>query len=187
MWALIDNYDSFTYILWHYLLEIHEDVRVWKNDALSAEALAELNPESIILSPGPCRPVNAGNMMDIIRQFYQQTPILGICLGHQALGEFFGARLVEAHYPMHGKVSPVHHEQIGIFQGLPNPIQVMRYHSLVLDNWENTALQPLAFTEEKELMAFRHREYPCTGIQFHPESIMTEQGKGLLANWAKAL
>ena len=187
MWALIDNYDSFTYILWHYLLELHDDVRVWKNDEINAEDLQKLNPERIILSPGPCRPANAGNMMNIIRQFYRQTPILGICLGHQALGEFFGARLVEAKYPMHGKVSAVFHEQKGIFKGLSDPLNVMRYHSLILDNWENTGMLPLAFTKEKELMAFQHRQYPCTGIQFHPESVMTEQGKDMLANWAKAL
>lgn len=187
MWALIDNYDSFTYILWHYLLELHEDVRVWKNDEIDAEDLRELNPKRIILSPGPCRPTSAGNMMSIIRQFYQQTPILGICLGHQALGEFFGAQLVEASYPMHGKVSAVFHEHKGMFKGLPNPLNVMRYHSLILNKWENTDLLPLAFTEKKELMAFQHQKYPCTGIQFHPESVMTGQGKEMLANWTKAL
>lgn len=187
MWALIDNYDSFTYILRHYLQELHDDVRVWKNDELDAGALVNLSPEKIILSPGPCRPASAGNMMSIIRQFYEQTPILGICLGHQALGEFFGARLVEGAYPMHGKVSPVFHADSGIFKGLPNPLSVMRYHSLVLDSWEDIEIVPLAFTEQKELMAFQHRKYPCTGIQFHPESVMTEQGREMLANWAKAM
>lgn len=184
MWALIDNYDSFTYILWHYLLELHPDVRIWKNDAITATGLQSLNPERIILSPGPCRPETAGNMMEIISCFHATTPILGICLGHQAIGQFFAAKLVKASQPMHGKTSEVFHHGDSIFKDLPNPIRVMRYHSLLLEDTEETGLLSLAFTEEKELMAFRHQRFPCTGIQFHPESIKTDFGKEMLKNWA---
>lgn len=183
MWALIDNYDSFTYILWHYLLELHPEVVVWKNDAINAAELRRLNPERIILSPGPCRPESAGNMMEIIASFYRKTPILGICLGHQALGTFFGAKLSYAARPFHGKTSEVRHLGNAIFKGLPNPVQVMRYHSLLLEDWDETVIHPLAFTKEKELMAFRHRQFPCMGIQFHPESVKTEFGKQMLQNW----
>lgn len=187
MWALIDNYDSFTYMLWHYLQALHPDVKVWKNDAISAKELSLQNPERIILSPGPCRPEYAGNMMEIIRSFYRQKPILGICLGHQALGTFWGARLSYAVRPFHGKTSAVMHEGKAVFKDLPNPVQVMRYHSLLLEDWDETIIEPLAFTAEKELMAFRHRQYPCTGIQFHPESVKTEFGMQMLRNWSDDL
>jgi anthranilate synthase/aminodeoxychorismate synthase-like glutamine amidotransferase len=174
-------------MLQHYLLELHPDVRVWKNDEINASDLQQLNPQRIILSPGPCRPETAGNMMDIIASFHQQTPILGVCLGHQALGQFFGAKLERALQPMHGKTSEIFHEGRSVFKDLPNPIKVMRYHSLLLKETKHTDLLPLAYTPDKELMAFRHQKYPCTGIQFHPESIKTEYGKEMLLNWATEL
>lgn len=183
MWALIDNYDSFTYILWHYLLELHSDVRIWKNDEITAGQLRTLNPERIILSPGPGRPENAGNMMDIIDTFHAITPILGVCLGHQAIGKYFGAELVHARHPMHGKTSDIFHEGNFIFKNLPNPLSVMRYHSLLLHGLEHCDLEALAYTSDQELMAFRHRKFPCTGVQFHPESIKTQAGKELFRNW----
>jgi len=185
MWALIDNYDSFTYILHHYLTALHGDVHVWKNDGISIDRLAGLNPQRIILSPGPRRPQQAGITMDVIRHFHARVPILGICLGHQAIGAFFGAALVRAQQPMHGKTSAIYHRNSSIFRDVPNGFEAMRYHSLVLEHWEGTDLVPLAFTREKELMAFRHRHYPCMGLQFHPESVLTAHGALLLSNWSR--
>jgi anthranilate synthase/aminodeoxychorismate synthase-like glutamine amidotransferase len=184
MWALIDNYDSFTHILHHYLLQLHTDVRVFRNDDLTVEALAALDPERIIISPGPGRPLQAGITNEVIRQFHTTTPILGICLGHQALGEFYGATLVKADRPVHGSTTAVEHKHDDLFAGVPNMFQAMRYHSLILRNWGALPLKPLAFTEKRELMAFRHEHYPSVGIQFHPESILTEQGMQMLANWS---
>lgn len=183
MWALIDNYDSFTHILQHYLLQLHADVRVFRNDELSAEALQTLHPERIIISPGPQTPAEAGITNDVIARFYRHIPILGICLGHQALGMFFGATLAKAKQPVHGITAAISHNQEDIFKGIPQGFNAMRYHSLILENWEQAEIQPLAFTVEGELMAFRHPVFPAAGIQFHPESILTEYGKQLLENW----
>lgn len=183
MWVLIDNYDSFTYILHHYLLQLHPEVTIFRNDAISVAELATLSPERIIISPGPQTPYEAGITLDVIRYFYKQIPILGICLGHQALGLHFGAKLSKAIKPVHGKTSKLRHVGVDLFEGVDPGIAVMRYHSLVVKNWEDTGLIPLAFTEEDELMAFRHNIYPCTGMQFHPESILTEHGITLLYNW----
>ena len=183
MWALIDNYDSFTHILHHYLLQLHDDVRIFRNDEISVTVLAELNPARIIISPGPQTPAEAGITNEVIAHFYRQTPILGVCLGHQALGMFFGATLTKAIRPVHGMTEAILHNQEDIFRDIPSGFNAMRYHSLILKDWEQTAIQPLAFTAEQELMAFRHPVFPATGIQFHPESVLTEYGMQLLKNW----
>lgn len=180
---LIDNYDSFTYILHHYLLQLHPDVRVFRNDGISVPQLLEMNPQRIIISPGPQTPDEAGITMDVISAFHGQIPILGVCLGHQALGQFFGASVQRGSRPVHGSTSAVQHRQEHIFQGIPPGFQAMRYHSLIVCNWEQTALQPLGFTDDGVLMAFRHPIFPVTGLQFHPESVLTEHGLHLLRNW----
>jgi len=184
MWVLIDNYDSFTYILHHYLMQLHPDVRVFRNDALSVEALQQLAPERIILSPGPRKPQNAGITNAVIQHFHREIPLLGICLGHQAIGVFLGATLTKASRPVHGMTTPIIHRQEGIFKGIPTSFEAMRYHSLLLQDWEPAGIRPLAFSESGELMAFDHPEFPVTGIQFHPESILTAYGMQLLHNWA---
>jgi anthranilate synthase/aminodeoxychorismate synthase-like glutamine amidotransferase len=183
MWILLDNYDSFSYILLDYLRQVHKEVMIFKNDELSINDLKRLTPERIILSPGPQRPEQNGITNEVIRNFYDTTPLLGICLGHQALGQFFGADLCKARKPMHGKVSSLIHTAQSVFSGLPDRFPAMRYHSLVLENWAGTDLIPLAFTSEGELMAFEHRIFPCVGFQFHPESVLTENGMQLLKNW----
>jgi anthranilate synthase/aminodeoxychorismate synthase-like glutamine amidotransferase len=183
MWILLDNYDSFTHILHHYLLGLHDDVRIFRNDEISIEALQELQPERIIISPGPQTPRHAGITNAVVHAFHKTIPILGICLGHQALGEYFGATLSKAVKPVHGKTSTVAHSGHRLFEHIPQHFEVMRYHSLLLLDWEQTALQALAFTDEGELMVMRHPDYPCVGIQFHPESILTADGRQLLENW----
>ncbi|KAA5533470.1 aminodeoxychorismate/anthranilate synthase component II [Taibaiella lutea] len=183
MWALIDNYDSFTHILHHYLLQLQTDVVVFRNDAITLQELIKLNPERIIISPGPQTPKEAGITNEVIRHFVTRIPILGICLGHQALGEYFGAELALASKPVHGNTSSIIHNGEGLFKEIPASFNAMRYHSLILKHWEVTSVIPLAFTPENELMAFRHEVYPATGIQFHPESILTEYGMQLLRNW----
>ncbi|WP_118974253.1 anthranilate synthase component II [Taibaiella koreensis] len=184
MWVLIDNYDSFTYILHHYLLQLHQEVQVYRNDAISLAELQRLAPERIILSPGPRRPKDAGITNEVVRHFYRETPLLGICLGHQAIGAFLGATLTKATRPVHGMTSPILHRQEGIFSDIPVGFEAMRYHSLILRDWEDTGIRPLAFSTEQELMAFDHPVFPVTGIQFHPESVLTACGMQLLKNWA---
>jgi anthranilate synthase/aminodeoxychorismate synthase-like glutamine amidotransferase len=183
MWVLIDNYDSFTHILHHYLLQLHDDVVVYRNDALTIEEIKILNPDRIIISPGPKTPLDAGITNEVIRHFFNRKPILGICLGHQALGTFFGGTLSKATRPVHGSTTPVFHSKEGLFANIPSAFNVMRYHSLVIKDWEQTAIKPLAFTADHELMAFSHEQYPVVGIQFHPESILTEHGHQILSNW----
>lgn len=185
MWILLDNYDSFTYILHHYLLQTGNACTVYRNDELTLQQLIDLQPSRLIISPGPETPLQAGITMDAIKHFHDKIPILGICLGHQALGMFFGGRLLHAPYPMHGKTSEVKHNGHTLFNTCPNPITVMRYHSLVVDGFENTGLQALALTEDGSIMALTHDTYPCIGIQFHPESIGTTDGLQLLKNWAE--
>ena len=183
MWVLIDNYDSFTHILHHYLLQLHDSVVVYRNDAITVEELKTLDPDRIIISPGPKTPLDAGITNEVIRYFYNRKPILGICLGHQALGTFFGGTLSKATRPVHGSTTPVFHNEEGLFANIPSTFNVMRYHSLIIKDWEHTGIKPLAFTAEQELMAFCHQEYPVVGIQFHPESILTEYGQQILLNW----
>ena len=186
MWVLIDNYDSFTYILHHYLLQTGNDCRVFRNDEITVDELKAMQPERIILSPGPETPLQAGICMDVIKEFHQTIPLLGICLGHQALGMYFGAELIHAPYPMHGKTSPVSHNGHEIFRDIRSPFEVMRYHSLSINALEKTELIELARSEDdQQIMAIAHRTFPCVGIQFHPESIGTNDGLQMLKNWAE--
>lgn len=185
MWILLDNYDSFTYILHHYLLQTGNECKVYRNDELTIEQLKTLNPERLIISPGPETPLQAGICMDAIAAFHDKIPILGVCLGHQALGMYFGAELVHAPYPMHGKTSEVSHDGHTLFADVPNPFTVMRYHSLALEMSGAKDLQALAFSkDDNTIMALAHKQHPCIGIQFHPESIGTTDGQQMLNNWA---
>ncbi len=184
MLLMIDNYDSFTYNLVQYLGELGEDVRVVRNDEMSADDLERLAPERIVVSPGPCTPNEAGISLEAIRRFAGRVPILGVCLGHQAIGQAFGGRVVHAQTLMHGKVSPIHHAGKGVFRGLPTPYSATRYHSLAI---ERASLPPelevTAWTEDGEIMGVRHRTLRVEGVQFHPESILTEHGHALLRNF----
>lgn len=185
MWVLLDNYDSFTYILHHYLLQTGHDCEVYRNDELSLQQLIQLQPERLIISPGPETPLQAGICMSAINHFHRHIPILGICLGHQALGMYFGAELVRLPYPMHGKTSEVMHNGNVLFSGIPSPFTAMRYHSLAIEEIDKTDLLPLATTADDHInMVIRHKHYHCTGIQFHPESVGTTSGQQLLHNWA---
>ena len=185
MYILIDNYDSFTYILHDYLLQTGNECRVYRNDEITVAELEQMAPSRIIISPGPETPVQAGITMAVIDRFHRHTPILGVCLGHQALGMYFGAKLVKLGYPMHGKTSEVSHNSHRLFRGMPDPFMVMRYHSLAIEGLQGTPLLPLANTADGTLMALAHREYPCIGVQFHPESIGTPFGLQLLKNWTE--
>ena len=183
MFVLIDNYDSFTYILHHYLLMTGNECAVYKNDEITIDELIELNPDRIIISPGPETPVQAGITMSVIEQFHAKIPILGVCLGHQALGMYFGARLVHT-APMHGKTSEVSHNGHALFANIPAPFTAMRYHSLAIDRLESTELLAVAHTSDGTVMALAHPRFPCVGVQFHPESVGTEHGLKLIRNWA---
>ena len=180
MILLIDNYDSFVYNLARYVRELELETLVYRHDAISLNDIASLGPSHIILSPGPCTPREAGISTVVVRRFAVSTPILGVCLGHQCIGEAFGGRIVRAARPMHGKVSSVTHDGSGIFAGLPSPFHVTRYHSLVIDSAPE-ALRVTAWSETGEIMAVQHREYPTVGVQFHPESALTEYGYRILA------
>ena len=184
MILLIDNYDSFTYNLFHYLGEIGAEVQVYRNDKITLEKIAELKPEKIVISPGPCTPKEAGISCDAIRRFGDKTPILGVCLGHQCIGAAFGGEIVRAPTIMHGKLSDIIHDSKTIFQSLKNPFAAMRYHSLVIDpNRLPAELTVSARTSDDVIMGVRHRSHPVEGVQFHPESILTEEGKKLLKNF----
>jgi len=186
MVLVIDNYDSFTYNLVQYLGELGAEVQVVRNDALTVEEVLRLAPERIVLSPGPCTPNEAGICVPLIRAAAGKIPILGVCLGHQAIGAAFGGEIVRALRPMHGKTSLVHHTGVGVFRGLPNPLRVIRYHSLVIRRDSLPAeLEITAETDEGEIMGVRHRHYPIEGVQFHPESIMSEAGMELLQNFLR--
>lgn len=185
MWVLIDNYDSFSNILHLYLQQIQECL-IFRNDAITIEELKQLNPSRIILSPGPKTPHEAGICLDIIEHFHASTPILGICLGHQALGIYFGAELVRSSYPQHGKVSCVDHTQHPLFKGIDTRFEVMRYHSLELKINSDSPLKSIAVSKfDNAIMAIAHETFPVIGIQFHPESIGTKLGMQLLENWSE--
>lgn len=182
MWVLIDNYDSFTHILHHYLLQTGHECVVYRNDAISLSQLKALSPSRLIISPGPETPLQAGISMEAIAHFYNRVPVLGICLGHQAIGMHFGAELVHSNEPVHGKVREITHNNTGIFSDLPSPMPVMRYHSLSIKPCEE--LDVSAVTADGTIMAVQHKVYPCIGLQFHPESIGTPSGLAMLQNWA---
>lgn len=186
MWVLIDNYDSFTYILHHYLLQTGNECIVRRNDEISLDELIALNPSRLIISPGPETPLQAGITMQAVAHFADKIPVLGVCLGHQALGMHFGAQLIHAPYPMHGKTSSVTHTLHPLFDGISNPFTVMRYHSLAISHLAGTGLQSIAVADDDgAIMALAHETLPCIGIQFHPESIGTPDGLQILKNWAK--
>lgn len=180
---LLDNYDSFTYNLYDYLLQTGADCQVVRNDALPLQSFERLDFDALVFSPGPKRPADAGLMMALIERFHREVPMLGVCLGHQALGEFFGARLVKAKTPMHGKTTEIQHYGHPLFAGIPSRFGVMRYHSLLLDSLDGTPLDCLALSDSGEIMALAHRTLPLVGVQFHPESILTEHGLQILRNW----
>jgi anthranilate synthase component 2 len=184
MLLLIDNYDSFTYNLVQYLGELGADVHVHRNDALTLEQIAAWEPGQIVISPGPCTPNEAGISVPLIQRFGGKIPILGVCLGHQAIGQAFGGRIVRAERVMHGKVSPVTHDGRGVFTDLPSPLTATRYHSLAIERKTIPAcLEITATADDGEIMGVRHREWPVEGVQFHPEAILTEHGHALLRNF----
>ena len=184
MLLVIDNYDSFTYNLVQYFGELGADPLVKRNDEITLEEIRALAPERIVISPGPCTPNEAGISNEVIRQLGERTPILGVCLGHQCMGQVFGGDVVRAPRLMHGKTSPILHNGEGVFAGLPNPFEATRYHSLIVQRETFPAcLEITAETAEKEIMGLRHRAYPMHGVQFHPESILTLEGKRLLGNF----
>ncbi|MFZ0059535.1 MAG: aminodeoxychorismate/anthranilate synthase component II [Acidimicrobiales bacterium] len=181
---VIDNYDSFTYNLVQYLGELGASVVVHRNDAIGLSDVENLGADGIVISPGPCAPDSAGISVELIRRFAGLVPMLGVCLGHQAIGAAFGARVVRNHRILHGKTSDIHHSAIGILSGLPNPFVAGRYHSLVIDGSSlPDELAVTAWTDQGEIMGIQHREHEIAGVQFHPESVLTPNGRQLLANW----
>ncbi|MBK6980817.1 MAG: aminodeoxychorismate/anthranilate synthase component II [Betaproteobacteria bacterium] len=184
MLLMIDNYDSFTYNLVQYLGELGEEVRVVRNDEIGVGEIERLAPSRIVISPGPCTPSEAGISLQVIDRLAGKVPLLGVCLGHQAIGQAFGGRVVHAKALMHGKVSPIHHSGKGVFRGLPSPFQATRYHSLAIEREScPSELEVTAWTDDGEIMGVRHREMSVQGVQFHPESILTEHGHDLLRNF----
>ena len=186
MFVLIDNYDSFTYNLYHYLGEIGAEVEVFRNDEITVEELRAKNPEGIILSPGPCTPDDAGICMDIVEKLGKSTPILGVCLGHQSIGQVYGGKVIRAPYLMHGKVSEISHENKTIFNGFKSPFDATRYHSLIVERDSlPECLEITSETEDGIIMGLSHKEHPVHGVQFHPESIASEHGHDILKNFIK--
>ena len=189
MLLMIDNYDSFTFNVVQYLMELGEDVAVWRNDEISVDAIIEAAPERIVISPGPCTPNEAGISLEVIEKLAGSIPILGICLGHQSIGQAFGGHIIRAPKVMHGKLSAIHHSGVGVFEGLPSPYQATRYHSLVIDpSTLPESLEVTAWTEDESgeleaIMGVRHRSLFVEGVQFHPESILSEHGHALLKNF----
>ena len=186
MLLMIDNYDSFTYNLVQYLGELGEDIRVFRNDKITISEIEKLNPERIVISPGPCTPKEAGISIDVIKHFAGKIHILGVCLGHQSIGAAYGGEIINAPRLMHGKTSIIHHDGKTIFEGLPNPFEATRYHSLVIKRETlPECLEITAWTDMNEIMGVRHKEFIVEGVQFHPESILTKVGKDLLRNFLK--
>ena len=189
MLLMIDNYDSFTFNVVQYLMELGENVEVWRNDEISVDEIIKAAPEKIVISPGPCTPNEAGISLEVIERLAGSIPILGICLGHQSIGQAFGGHIIRAHKVMHGKLSAIHHSGVGVFEGLPSPYQATRYHSLVIDpSTLPESLEVTAWTEDESgkleaIMGVRHRSLSVEGVQFHPESILSEHGHSLLKNF----
>jgi anthranilate synthase component II len=182
---MIDNYDSFTYNLVQYLGELKTDTTIWRNDQFDLNDIGELNPDGIVISPGPCTPYEAGHSVEVIKQYGQDIPIFGVCLGHQSIGAAFGARVVRANKIMHGKTSQIRHDGSAMFKGLPDTLTATRYHSLIVKDTPDE-LEPNAWVNddgEDVIMAMRHRHYPIWGVQFHPESILTQSGHKMLQNF----
>lgn len=183
---LIDNYDSYTYNLFQYLAELGAHVDVFRNDAIDVEGIRARRPLGLVISPGPCTPNEAGVTLDAIRELAGEMPILGVCLGHQAIGQVFGGKVIRNHRIVHGKSSPVLHRGEGVFEGLPSPLEAGRYHSLVIERASlPEALVVTGWTDQDEIMAVRHRTLDIEGVQFHPESILTELGKPMLGSWLR--
>ena len=186
MLLMIDNYDSFTYNLVQYLGELGEEVVVHRNDEITLAQIAALKPDRIVVSPGPCTPNEAGVSVPLIKEFAGKIPILGVCLGHQSIGQAFGGKIVHAQQLMHGKTSQIHHKNEGVFRALPNPYRATRYHSLVIERQSiPECLEVTAWTDDGEIMGVRHKTLAVEGVQFHPKSILTEHGHALLQNFTK--
>ena len=186
MLLVLDNYDSFTYNLVQYFGELGADMKIFRNDALTVDDVKALAPDRICISPGPCTPNEAGISLDLIRELGPTIPILGVCLGHQSIGQVYGGEVVRADRLMHGKTSPIHHNSTSVFQGLPSPFEATRYHSLIVKRETlPDCLEITAWTEEGEIMGLRHKQHPVHGVQFHPESILTEHGRIMLENFLK--
>lgn len=186
MILMVDNYDSFTYNLVQYLGALGEDVRVFRNDKITIDKIKALKPKRIVISPGPGRPEDAGVSCEVIRKFAGKIPILGVCLGHQALGFVYGGRIIGASKLMHGKTSAIYHNQQNIFKGIPNPFEATRYHSLIVERKNLPGpLEITAWTKEREIMGLKHKQFPLWGVQFHPESILTKEGNHILSNFLR--
>jgi len=187
MILLIDNYDSFVFNLARYVAELGHDYQVFRNDQITLDEITTLNPSHIILSPGPCSPNEAGISLALVSAFLDKIPLLGVCLGHQAIGQACGGEVVRSKTPKHGKASQIYHDGKGLFQDLPNPFKVARYHSLIVEETSlPTCLKITARTAQNEIMAFQHQHFPVFGVQFHPESVLTEHGHAMLTNFLKA-
>lgn len=186
MLLILDNYDSFTYNLVQYFGELGAEMKIFRNDALTVDDVKKLAPERICISPGPCTPNEAGISLELIRELGATIPILGVCLGHQSIGQVYGGDVVRADRLMHGKTSPIHHNGTSVFKGLPSPFEATRYHSLIVKRETlPDCLEITAWTEEGEIMGLRHKEHPVHGVQFHPESILTEHGKQMLETFLR--
>jgi anthranilate synthase/aminodeoxychorismate synthase-like glutamine amidotransferase len=186
MLLILDNYDSFTYNLVQYFGELGAEMKIFRNDVITVEEVKALKPERICISPGPCTPNEAGISLELIRELGATTPILGVCLGHQSIGQVYGGDVVRADRLMHGKTSPIHHSGKSVFAGMPSPFEATRYHSLIVKRETlPDCVEITAWTEEGEIMGLMHKEHPVHGVQFHPESILTQDGKRLLENFLK--